>query len=102
MAVVIEAAMFAQALVERVLSRVAERGVAKVMAERDGFGEIVIECECAGERSGELGDLDRVRQARAEMVSLVVYENLRLVGEAAKRARMNDAVTVALEGRTRR
>ena len=52
-----------------------------------------------GERARDLRDLDRVGQARAEMVALVVDEHLRLVGEAAEGGGMDDAVAVALESR---
>ena len=55
-----------------------------------------------GERAGDLRDLDRMGQPGAEMVALVVDENLRLVGEAAKSGRMDDAVAVALEVVARR
>ena len=37
--VVLEAAVVAHALVERVLARVAERRVAEIVREADGFGE---------------------------------------------------------------
>ena len=105
MAVVVEAAVAGHAGVERVLAGMAERRVAEVVAERDRLGEVVVEPERAGERAGDLRDLDRVGEAGAEMVALVMDEHLRLVGEAAERGRMDDAVAVALEfgaGRRRR
>ena len=105
MAVVVEPAVVGHAGVERVLAGVAERGVAEIVAERDRLGEVVVEPERAGERAGDLRDLDRMGEAGAEMVALVMDEHLGLVGEAAEGGRMDDAVPVALElgsGRRRR
>ena len=88
--------------VERVLPRMPEGGVAEVVAKRDGFGEIVVELESARERAGDLRHLDRVGEAGAEMIALVIDEHLGLVGEAAEGGRMDDAVAVALEFGPRR
>src|SRR5262249_43434843 len=77
--VVLEAAVGAHARVQRVLPRVAERGVAQVVRERDRFSEVFVEVEVAREVARDLRDLERVGQARAEQVAFVVYENLRLV-----------------------
>ena len=104
-AVVVEPAMVRHAGVERVLAGMAEGGVAEIVAEGDRLGEVVVEPERPGERAGDLRDFDRVGQAGAEMIALVVDEHLRLVGEAAEGGRMDDAVPVALElrpGRRRR
>src|SRR5271166_537732 len=70
--VVIEAAVVGHTGVERILARVTERRVPEVVGERDRFGEIVVEPQGAGNRSGDLRDLDGVGQAGAEMVALVV------------------------------
>ena len=96
-AVVVEAAVPGHAGVERVFAGMPERRVAEVVAERDRFGEVVVEPERAGERAGDLRHLDGVGEAGAEMVALVMDEDLRLVGEAAEGGRMDDAVAVALE-----
>ena len=96
-AVVVEAAVGRHAGVERVLAGVAERRVAEVVAERDRLGEVVVEPQGPRERAGDLRHLDRVGEAGAEMVALVMDEHLRLVGEAAEGGRMDDAVAVALE-----
>ena len=104
-AVVVEAAVRGHAGVERVLAGVAERRVAEIVAERHRLGELFVEPQRLGERARELGDLDRMGQARAEMVALVIDEHLGLVGEAAEGGRVDDAVAVALEvvaGRRRR
>ncbi len=101
-AVVVEAAVPGHAGVERVLAGVAERGVAEIVAERDALGEILVQREGPRQRTRELGDLDGVGQAGAEMIALVMYEHLRLVGEAAEGGGMDDAVAVALERRAGR
>ena len=97
--------MLGHAGVKRVFAGMSERGVAEIVAERDRLGEIVVEPQGAGERARDLRDLDRVGEAGAEMIALVIDEHLGLVGEAAKGGRVNDAVAVALEfaaGRRRR
>ena len=48
-------------------------------------------------RARDLGDLDAVRQPRAEQVAFVIDEDLGLVFEAAEGGGMDDAVAVALE-----
>ena len=101
-AVVVEAAVARHAGVERVLAGVAERRVAEIMAERDRLGEIVVEPQRPRQRAGDLRHLDRMGEAGAEMVALVMDEHLRLVGEAAEGGRMDDAVAVALELGARR
>ena len=96
--VVVEAAEAGEAAVERALAGMAERRMAEVVAERGGLGQVLVEAERAGERAGDLGDLQRVRQAGAEMIALVEHEHLGLVGEPAERGRMDDSVAVAAEG----
>ena len=51
----------------------------------------------ARDRAAELRHFERVRQARAEQVALVVEEDLRLVDQAPERRAVDDAVAVALE-----
>ena len=102
MAVVVEAAVLDHAGVKRVLPGVPKRRVAEVVGERDRFGEVVVEPQGAGERARDLRHLDRVGEAGAEMVALVIDEHLGLVGEPAESGRMNDPVAVALEFGPRR
>ena len=82
--------------VETRLALVAEGGVAKVVGEGDGFGEVLVQAEGAGDVAGDGGDFDGVRQAGAEVVAGAVEEDLGLVFEAAEGARVDDAVAVAL------
>ena len=101
-AVVVEAAMLGHAGVERVLAGMPKGRVPKVVAERDGLGEVVVELERASEGARDLRHLDRVGEAGAEMIALVIDEHLGLVGEAAESGRMDDPVAVALEVGPRR
>ena len=47
-------------------------------------------------RARDLGDLDRMGEARAVIIALVLDEDLGLVLEAAEGGGMDDAVAVAL------
>ena len=55
---VLEAAEFAHALVQGVLSRMTERRVAEIVGETDGLDEILVQLECAGHGAGDLCDLE--------------------------------------------
>ena len=101
-AIVVEAAMLGHAGVERVLAGMPERRVAEIVAERDRFGEVVVEPQGPGERARDLRHLDGVGEAGAEMIALVIDEHLGLVGEAAEGRRVDDPVAVALELGARR
>ncbi len=94
--VVVEAvAVRAQQLVQASLAGVAERRVADVVHQRQGLGQVGIQPERAGHGAGDLGDLERMRQAVAEVVGVAFGEDLRLRLQAAKGARVDDAVAVA-------
>jgi len=82
--------------VEHLLARMPERRVSEVMAQCTGLGEVLVDPEGARHRPGDLRDLERVREARAVMIAFERNENLGLVLEAAERARVDDAVAVAL------
>ena len=97
--VVVEAAVGRHQRLERVLAGVAEGRVAEVVGEGDGLGELLVEAEDAGDGAGDLGHLDRVGEAGAVVVALVLDEDLGLVLEPAEGRGMDDAVAVALEGR---
>src|SRR6185436_18161944 len=64
---------------------------------RNRFDQVLVQTDAACDRSADLRDLERMREARAEQVAFMVQKDLRLVDEAAKRRAMNDAVAVALE-----
>jgi hypothetical protein len=96
LAIVFESAVVEHEAVEDFLPFMAEGGMAEVMGEGDGFGEIFVEAEGASDVAGDGGDLDGVSQARAEVIPSAVKEDLGFVFEAAECAGMNDAVAVAL------
>ena len=98
----IEAAMVAHQLIELALAGMAERRVAEIMGERQGFGQVLVEPERPGDGAGDLGDLDRMGESGAVMIALVIDEDLGLVLEPAEGGGMDDAVAVALEGGARR
>ena len=70
--------------------------MAEVVRERDGFGQVLVEMEVAGDRAADLRDFEAVREPRAEKVAFVIDEDLRLVFEASEGRGMDDAVAVAL------
>ena len=82
---------------ERVLPGVAERRVAEIVRQRHGFHQVFAQAQRPRDGTPQLRDFDGVRQARAEQVTLVIEEHLRLVDQAAKSRRMHDAVAIALE-----
>jgi hypothetical protein len=73
--------------------------VPEVVPEPDRLGEVLVQAQRAGHRPRDLRHLDRVRQARAEVVALGGDEDLRLVLEAAERLGVHDPVAVALQRR---
>ena len=95
--VVLEAAVVAHAVVERILPGMTEGRVAEIVRQRDRFGQCLIQRQRAGDRAGDLRHLDRVRHPRAVQIAFVIDEHLGLVGQAAKGIGMDDAIAVALE-----
>jgi len=96
LAVVVEPAVILHELGQDVLAEVAERGVAEVVGERQGLDEVFVQAERARDGPPDLAHLDRVRQARAVVIPLVIDEDLRLVFEPAEGSRMDDAVAIPL------
>ena len=84
---------------QRVLAEVAERRVADVVAQGDRLGQRLVQAQRAGQRPGDLGDLQRVGQPGDEVVAVGVEEDLRLVLQPAERLGVQDPVAVALERR---
>jgi len=78
------------------LAFMAEGRVPKIVRQRDGFDQVFVQLQRAGDVAGNGGDFHRMRQPCAQMVARAVQENLCLVFEAAKRARVNDPVAVTL------
>ena len=98
----LEAAVGPHALVQRILACMSERRVAEVVGERDRLDEVLVDAQVARNAPRDLCHLERVREARAEQIALVIHEHLRLVFEPAKRGAVDDAVAVALEFGARR
>jgi hypothetical protein len=94
--VVFKSTVPAHESVQNGFALMAERRMAEVVCERNGFGEVGIQPERAGDVARDGGDFNRMREPRAEMVARAIQKNLRLVFEPAEGARMNDAVAVAL------
>jgi len=93
--IVFEAAEILHAFVQRILSGVSEGRMSQVMREANRLGQHLVEIERPGDRARDLRHLERMRQARAIVVALVVDEHLGLVREPAKRSAMDDAVAIA-------
>ena len=94
--IVLEAAVVAHAGIQRVLPGVSERCVAQVVCKTDGLGERLVELQGDSHRTADLGNLERVRQARAIQVALVIDEHLGLVDEPPECGGVDDTVPVAL------
>ena len=88
--------------VERLFAGVTKGGMAEVVSQRQGFCEVLVETECAADRSRNLRYLEAMGQPGAIMVPLMIDEDLRLVGQPPKRGRMDDAVAIALKRRAHR
>ena len=95
--VVIEAA--GHELVDHAFAGVAERRVPEVVAEGDGFGQLLVQPQHLRDRAGDLRHLERVREPRAVVIAGRREEHLRLVLQPAKRLAVDDAVAIALERR---
>ena len=95
--VMVEAAVDAQAGIERPLAGMAEWRVAKVVGERQRFRQILVEPQLASERAGDLGHFQSVGQAGAVVIAFVEHENLGFVLQAPESRGMNDPVAVAAE-----
>lgn len=92
----LEPARGTHAFIEDRFARMAERGMPHVVQECDGFGQIFVEAQGAGDGSADLGDFEGVRQAGAMIIAKLVDEHLRLVHEPAERGGMDNAIAVAL------
>ncbi len=72
--------------------------MAEVVSQADGLDKVLVAAQRARQGAADLGDLEGVGQAGAEIIALEVDENLGLVFEAAEGGGVDDAVAVALEG----
>ena len=79
MSIVVETAGVGERFGQRIFTGVAERRVAEVVSQAQGFGQVLIEAESAGDGAPDLRDFDAGGQADAKVVAVRGYENLRLV-----------------------
>ena len=94
--VVVEAAVFLEALVQRNLARVAERRVPDVVGEGNGFGQVFVQAQSASDGAGQLSDFERMSEPRSVVVVDGGDEHLGLAGHAAERGAVDDAFAIAL------
>ena len=84
---------------KRPFAGMAERRMPQVMTKRDRLGQVFVQAERAGNGTGDLRHLQRMRQARAEMVAAGIDEDLRLMFQPAEGLAVDDAVAVMLPDR---
>ncbi len=89
----------AQRLIKRLLASVPEGWVAKVVAEPDRLGQVLVQAQGAGDGTGNPAGLQRVRESGPVVIPLGGDEDLRLVLEAPEGLGMDDAVAVTLKRR---
>ena len=96
--IVIKAAKIGHGFRQSVLARMPEGRMAEIVGERAGFGQILIHLQRPRQGPGDLGDFQRVGQARAIRIAFMGDKDLGLFLEPPEGAGMDDAVAVALEG----
>ena len=81
--------------VEAAFAGVAKRGVANVVDKRKRLSQVCVQPHRFGDGASDLRNFKGVGESIAKMVGVARGENLRFRFQAAKGARMNDAVAVA-------
>ncbi len=81
-----------------VLAGVAERRMAQIVRQGDGFGQVDVEVQRMGQGPGDLRHFQRVRQPGAEVIAFIGDEHLGLAFQTSEGGRVDDPVTVAREG----
>ena len=84
-------------LVKSAFPRVAEGGVAQVVAKGDGLRQVLVQTKGAADGSGDARHFQCVGQARTVVVTVRLQKHLRLVLQTAKGFSVRDAVHVPLE-----
>ncbi len=97
--VVVEAAVPLEPLVEHVLARVPKGGVADVVPQGERLDQVLVDPQRPGHGPRQRGDLQRVGEPRAVVVSQLAGEDLGLVAQPPVGRAVDDAVPVALVGR---
>jgi hypothetical protein len=91
--------MLLESRIERILTGVAKRRMAHVVAETDRLDEVFVEAKGPCDSSRDPGRLQRVSHTGSVVVARRIDEDLRLAFQPAERLGMQDAVAVALERR---
>src|SRR5262245_5333873 len=95
--VVIKPALIANAVVQFLLARVAERRMTQVMRQGNGLGQILVESQTTSDRARNLGHFKSMGKAGAVMVVDAPDHDLRLAHEPAECRAMDDPLAVALK-----
>ena len=96
--VVGEAAVEGQAFGEGVFAGVAEGRMSDIVQQGEGFNEVLVQAHGAAHGARDRGDFHGMREACAVVVAHGAGEDLGLAAESAEGGRVQDAVTVTLEG----
>ena len=96
--VVIKAAVLFHQAGQGDFTGVTEGRVPQVVRQADGFDQVLVGAQGAGDGAPNLGYFQGVGQAGAVVVAFIVDEYLGLVFQAAEGGGVQDAVAVALEG----
>ncbi len=91
-------AVFTHGLIQRRLAAVAEWGMPQVVRQRNGFREVFVEAQAAGDIAGDLGDFNGMGEAVAVVVAVIGNKDLGFGLKSAERLGMDNPVSVALEG----
>ena len=95
----VKAAVFFHDFLQAAFSGMAERRVAEIVVEGDGFAEFFIEVKAFAKRAGDLRDFNAVGQAGSVVFALMIGKDLRFAVQTAKSRGVNQSVTVALKRR---
>ena len=87
-----------EALVQGVATDVAEGSVAQIVGQGDRLGQCLLASQSVGDGPGDLTHLQGVGEAGAEVVPLVVDEDLGFVLQASEGAGVDDPIPVSGEG----
>ena len=84
-------------LVKRGFAGMSEGRMSHVVNQRQGFGQVFVQTQHAGDGARYLRDLDGVGEAVAEMIRESGRENLGFVFQPPERAGMHDAIAIPLK-----
>ena len=85
-----------QTLIELTLPTVTKGSVPEIVAEGDGFNKLSVETQGAADGFSNVGDVEHVLHARADMVITGIKKDLCFLTEAAKFTGIEDASYIPL------